>query len=207
MTWLQKSSVTIGAALFLSSVPFSGHAYVVTINSGTKSIYLQVGTGTTSGSGGSITGGNNATVNTVSVTIPAASVGAGSVAMTTNSTVTKSPYDAFVFCSVPSQVYIGGYYRTPGTGANATLTVASPANLVSGSDTLSFSTISWVSGGNGDATPTVPSGTFVAGTVQTLLSIARNPWFESCMQFNYANSTVVAAGTFTGRVTYTLTSP
>jgi hypothetical protein len=207
MTWFQKSSVTIGLALFLSSVPCLGHAFVATITSGTKSIYLQVGTGTTSGSGTSISGGNNSTINTVSVTIPAASIGAGSVAMTTNSTVTKSPYDAFTFCSVPSQVYIGGYYRTPGTAANATLTVSSPSNLVSGSDNLSFNTISWVSGGNGDATPTVPSGTFVAGTAQTLLSVARNTWFESCMQFNYANATVVPAGTFTGRVTYTLTSP
>jgi hypothetical protein len=78
---------------------------------------------------------------------------------------------------------------------------------VSGANSVSFNNISWVSSGIGDAVTTIPSGTFVAGTTQTLLSIARNNWFESCFQFNYANANVVPAGTFTGRVTYTLTSP
>lgn len=194
----------------LALLPLPAYPYLVTITAGTKSIFLQVGTGTMTGgtfnSGG--TPGNNGTINTVTVTVPAASLGAGTQAMTTNSTVTASPWDGYAFCpSVPSQVYIGGFYRTPGTGTNATLTATSPANLVSGGNSISFNTISWVSGGNGDATPTIPSGTFAAGTVQTLLSIARNSWFESCLQFNYANAAVVPAGTFTGRVTYTLTSP
>jgi len=200
-------------ALFLLAVallPLPAYPYLVTITSGTKSIFLQVGTGTMTGgtfnSGG--TPGNNGTINTVTVTVPAASLGTGSQAMTTNSAVTVSPWDGYAFCpSVPSQVYLGGFYRTPGTGANATLTATSPASLVSGGNSISFNTISWVSGGNGDPTPTIPSGTFAAGTVQTLLSIARNSWFESCLQFNYANAALVPAGTFTGRVTYTLTSP
>ena len=200
-------------ALFLlaaAMLPLPAYPYLVTITAGTKSIFLQVGTGTMTGgtfnAGG--TPGNNGTINTVTVTVPAASLGAGTQAMTTNSTVTASPWDGYAFCpSVPSQVYIGGFYRTPGTGTNATLPATSPASLVSGGDSISFSTISWVSGGNGDATATIPSGTFVAGTAQTLLSIARNSWFESCMQFNYAKATVVPAGTFNGRVTYPLTSP
>lgn len=203
------SSYAAWLVLGLACVPLSGHAYLVTITAGTKSIYLQVGAGTMTGGNFSTGGtpGNNGTINTVSVTVPAANVGSGTRAMTTNSTVTASPWDGFTFCTVPAQVYVGGFYRTPGTGANATLTATSPANLVSGVDSISFNTISWVSSGVGDATPTIPSGTFVAGTVQTLLSIARNSWFESCLQFNYANAVVVPAGTFTGRVTYTLTSP
>jgi len=192
--------------------PERSGAYVVTITSGAKAIYLQVGVGTMTGgtfnNGG--TPGNNATVNTVSVTVPAASLGTGSQTMSTNSTVTSSPYDGFAFCPAATPqtyVYVGGYYRTGNTGANATLTVTSPANLVSGANTLPFSTISWVSGGNGDATATIPSGTFAGGTTQTILSVTRNTWFESCLQFQYANSAVFPAGTYTNRVTYTLTAP
>ena len=199
----------LAVCLVLAGLPVAGHAYLVTITAGTKSIFLQVGAGTMTGGTFSAGGtpGNNATINSVSVTVPAASLGGGTQAMTTNSAVTVSPWDGFTFCTVPAQVYVGGFYRTPGTGANATLTVTSPLNLVSGTNTLPFGNISWVSSGIGDATPTIPSGTFVAGTSQTLLSIARNNWFESCLQFNYANATVFPAGTFTGRVTYTLTSP
>src|SRR5215207_8999571 len=106
-------------------------AFVVTITAGTKSLFLQVGAGTMTGgnfsSGG--TPGNNSTINRVSVTIPAANIGAGTSAMTTDSTVTASPYDSFAFCTVPAQVYVGGFYRTPGTGANATLTATAPVSL------------------------------------------------------------------------------
>ena len=188
----------------------ASHAFVATITAGTKSLFLQVGAGTMTGgnfsSGG--TPGNNATINRVSVTVPAANLGAGTRAMTTDSAVTASPYDNFAFCAVPSQVYVGGFYRTPGAAANATLTATAPATLVNATgDTIPFNTVSWISGGTGDATPTIPSGTFVGGAAQTLLSVGRNTWFESCLQFNYANTQLVPSGTFTGRVSYTLTAP
>jgi hypothetical protein len=198
--------------LALGLLPAAAPAYVVTISGGARSIFLQVGTGSMAGgnfsSGG--TPGNNATVNSVSVTVPAAALGTGAQPMTTNSAVTNSPYDGFAFCpvTVPARsVYIGGFYRTPGNAANANLTVTSPANLVSGANSLPFSTISWVSSGNSDPTPTIPSGTFAGGSTQTLLSVGRNTWFESCMAFSYANSAVFPAGTYTNRVTYTLTVP
>lgn len=186
------------------------HAFVVSINPGTKSLFLQVGAGTMTGgnysSGG--TPGNNATINRVSVMVPVANLGAGTQAMTTDSTVTASPYDGFTFCSVPSQVYVGGFYRTPGAAANATLTATAPATLTNATgNTIPFNTVSWISGGAGDATPTIPSGTFVGGAAQTLLSVASSTWFESCLQFNYANTQLVPSGTFTGRVSYTLTAP
>ena len=192
------------------AVPAS-HAYVVTITAGVKAIYLQVGVGTFTGGNFSAGGtpGNNATVNRVSVTVPAASVGAGTVAMTTDSTVTASSWDSFAYCKIPSQVYIGGFFRTPGTSSNATLTVTSPVALVNaGGDTIAFNTVSWISGGDSEAVgTTIASGTFVGGAAQTLLSVTRNTWFESCLQFNYANAQFVPAGTFTGRVSYTLTAP
>jgi hypothetical protein len=184
-------------------------AFLVAITAGSRAIYLQVGAGTMSG--GNFSGGgtpqNNATINAVSVAVPAATLGTGSQVMTSNSAVSNSPYDNFVFCSAPAQVYVGGFYRIPGTGGNATLSVTTPANLTNASaDSIAFSTISWVSSGNGDAVTTIPSGTF-SGATQSLLSIARNKWFESCLAFSYANALPVAAGTFTGRATYTLTAP
>lgn len=185
-------------------------AFVVTIAAGTKSIYLQVGAGTMTGGRFNAGGvpGNNATVNNVSVTVPAASLGAGTQPMSTDSTVTASPYDGFAFCTVPAQVYIGGFFRTPGASANAALTVTAPSTLVNAAgDTIPFSAVSWISSGAGDPTPAIPSGTFVGGAAQNLLSVTRNTWFESCLQFNYANAQLVPAGTFRGRVSYTLTAP
>lgn len=205
------TALRAAAVLTLALAAASSHAFVVSISPGTKSLYLQVGAGTMTGGGRFDSGGvpgNNATINNVSVTIPAASLGAGTRAMTTNSTVILSPYDSFVFCSVPSQVYVGGFYRTPGAASNATLTVTAPGTLVNGAgNTIAFNTISWISGGNSDPTATIPNGTFVGGATQTLLSVARNTWFESCLQFNYANAQLVPAGTFNGRVSYTLTAP
>lgn len=185
------------------------HAFVATIGAGTRTLFLQVGAGAMTGanfsSGG--TPGNNSTINSVSVNVPSAALGTGVQAMATDSTVTTSPYDSFAFCAVPAQVYVGGFYRTPGAAGNATLSVASPATLSNGlGDTLPFTSVSWVSGGSGDATATLPSGTFT-GATQTLYSVTRNNWFESCLAFRYANTALVPAGTFTGRVTYTLTAP
>ena len=87
------------------------------------------------------------------------------------------------------------------------LSVSTPANLTNaGGNTLPFSSIAWTSTGNGDTTPTIPGGAFTSGA-QTLLSVTRNTWFESCLAFRYLNTQVVPAGTFTGRATFTLTAP
>jgi hypothetical protein len=176
-----------------------------------KAIYLQVGVGTFTGgnynTGG--TPGNNTTINTVSVTVPTAAVGTGAAqTMTTNSAQAISYYDGFTFCNTPGELYIGGFYRnTTNTGA-ATVTATSPANLVNGTgDTIPFTQISWTSRGNGDAgAQPFPAGTFVGG-VQTIGTISRNQWAESCHTFSYANTSTRPAGTYTGRVTYTLSSP
>lgn len=183
-------------------------AFTVNISSGSRSLYMVVGNGTITArydQGG--TPGNNATINTVSTSVSAANLGGGPVAMTTNSSTTNSLYDNFVFCSVPAEVYVAGFFRGPGNAGSASLTVTAPANLVSGSNTLPFSTISWQSGGIGDVTPTIPSGSFVGGASQTLLAVPANTWFESCLAFRYANNSMPAAGTYTGRATYTLTAP
>lgn len=185
------------------------HAYTITISSGSRAIYLQIGQGGYSGThlnGG--TPGNNGTVNTVSVSVPAGVVASGTAQqMTSNSTVAQSPIDGFVFCTPPSQVYIGAWSRPGGTGSGvATLTVTTPANLTSGSDTIPFSQISWTMSGIGDTVFQFPNGSFTGGT-QTLATFPANTWKEQCMTFQYANSVLPAAGTYTGRAVYTLSLP
>ena len=203
---LRSLILASGLALLASSQ--SACAYTIIITSGARSLYLQVGDGGYTGyyvSGG--TPGNNSTVNVVTVTVPAASVGSGAAqAMTSNSSAAQSPIDGYTFCSPPTQVYIGGWSR-PGSGTGvATLTVTTPTSLTSGSDTLPFSQISWVMSGNGDTTFQFPNGTF-NGATQTLASFPANTWKEQCMTFSYANSVVPAAGTYTGRAVYTLALP
>ena len=186
-------------------------AFTANIGTGTRAIYLQVGNGSFTGtySGGG-TPKNNATINVVSVAVPAAQVGSGTAqAMTSDSTQAASFYDNYSFCNPPGQIYIGGFFRLPGNSGTATLSVTtSSANLTNATgDTIPFSQISWTSSGNGDtgAEP-IPGGTFTGGT-QTLTTFPVNTWRESCHTFSYANAASVASGTYTGRATYTLSAP
>lgn len=186
-------------------------AYTVNINTGTRAIYLQVGNGSFTGTyNGGGTPGVNATINKVSVSVPAAQVGNGTAqAMTSDSMQAASFYDNYSFCNPPAQVYIGGFYRLPGNVGTATLSVTtSAANLVDAAgDTIPFSQISWTSSGNGDAgTEAIPAGSFTGGT-QTLTTFSVNTWNESCHTFSYKNTSSVAAGVYTGRATYTLSAP
>jgi hypothetical protein len=212
--------------LALGGTAVTAHAYTITLAAAApKTIYLQIGLGTFTGtycgnncsyvepvtqSPGSAPG-KNTTINTVSVSVAANAVGNSvAQAMTTNSTQATSFFDGFAFCNTPTQLYIGGFYRTTGNGtASGTVTATVPAALTDGNgDTLPFSQISWTSTGNGDtgAEP-FPAGTFGAGGVQTVGAIAQNQWAESCWTFSYRNSIVPPAGTYTGVVLYTLTAP
>ncbi|WP_213952725.1 MULTISPECIES: hypothetical protein [unclassified Variovorax] len=203
--------------LALLAAALDAQAYTIAITAGSRTLYLQVGVG--SSLGAVLAGGglppNNSTVNQVSVTVPAAGSGSGTpYAMATDSPVSNSPYDDFAgYCTptVNGEVYVGGFFRVPGAGAGAaaTLTVTAPPNLVSASGaTLPFSEIEWTSAGLEDVTPTIPSGRFPGtGATSTLLSVARNTWFESCLAFRYLNTRLVPGGTYSGRAVYTLTAP
>ena len=199
------------AALAASSAIVGALAFSVNIGAGTRAIYLQVGNGSFTGtySGGG-TPGKNATVNKVTVSVPANVLGTGAAQqMTSDSTQAVSYYDNYNFCNPPVQVYVGGFFRQPGAAGTATLSVTtSAANLVNATgDTIPFSQISWTSTGNGDAgVEVIPGGTFTGGT-QTLATLGVNTWNESCHTFSYANTASVAAGTYTGRATYTLSAP
>lgn len=200
-------SAALACALLASPL---AQAFTVSISPGQRAIYLRVGTGSASAnysSGGTMQ--NNTTVDRVSVTVPAAQLGNGTpLPMTSSSSQGNSFYDGLAFCNAPAQVYVGGFYRRPNNSGTATLIATSPANLVNGSgQTISFTDISWTASGNGDtgAQP-IPAGAFAGGT-QTLASFPVNSWRESCHAFSYDNAAVVASGTYTGRVVYTLSAP
>lgn len=185
-------------------------AFTVSILPGTRALYLSVGNGSYSGiytSGG--TPLNNSTINVVSVTVPAAAVGNGvAQAMTSNSTQATSYYDGFAFCTPPAQVYVGGFYRQPGLTGSASLTATAPTSLTNATgNTIPFSQIRWTSSGAGDTgTEIIPGGTFTGGS-QVLATFGNNSWNESCHTFSYSNTAIPSAGTYTGRVLYTLSAP
>jgi hypothetical protein len=222
--WLHRSSV--GALLLAAAGTASGYTVTLTPAS-PEAVYLQVGNGTFAGNTNCMGSGSdcyssggtpvsNGTVNSVSVTLTTAVMGNGTAqAMTTNSTQAVSFWDGYAYCTVPAQLYIGGFYRTTGAAtAAAKVTATVPAALTSGTGgSIKFSQISWTSSGNGDTAangflPEVfPGGTFVNGGTQTVGSMASNTWNESCWNFSYLNTAVPGAGTYTGTVLYTMTSP
>ncbi len=215
---MQRKKLGLGcvAGAALLACALTAQAYTINISPrNPRTIYLQVGVG--SFTGGSYNQGGspavNGTINAVSVTVPAAQVGNGTAqAMTTNSTASISLLDNFAFCNLPGQLYVGGFFRATNAsgGSNtATLVASVPANLTNaGGQTLPFSQIRWTSSGNGDtgAQP-FPAGAFPAGGTMTIGTIRRNEWAESCHTYSYLNSVVPSAGTYTGRVTYTLSAP
>ena len=200
----------LAGAVAVASILASGaaQAWVLTIAAGPKTAFLQVGNGSYSGtyqSGG--TPLNNAQINLVSATVAASAVGTGTAQpMSSNSTQSASFYDNFAVCNPPNQIYVGGWVRTPAGTGSGVLSVTSPASLTSGANTIPFTQISWTSTANGSATPDIPAGAFTGGTL-ALRTIAAGTWVENCHTFSYANTAVVAAGTYTGQVTYTLVLP
>jgi hypothetical protein len=173
-------------------------AWVLNVTPGPRTIGLTVGNNVAVG-----------TPNIVSVTVPAAVLGTGAVqAMTSDSTQANSPFDNFTVCVPPNQVYVGGYLRELTNTANsATLSVTTPATLSNGTETIPFTEISWTSTSIGNAgAADIPAGTFNGGSL-VLRNIASNRYVENCHTFSYANTNVVAAGTYTGRATYTLVAP
>jgi hypothetical protein len=191
----------------------SAWGFTATLNPASpQTIYLQVGVG--SATGDYINGGQmqrNTTINTVSVSVPAAALGNGTAqAMTTDSTAAVSYWDGYTYCSVPGQVYIGGFFRTTGaTTSPAQVSATVPAALVDATgDALPFAKISWTSSGNGDSgTEIFPGGTFVNGGTQTVGTMSSNTWNESCWTFSLANNGMLAAGSYSGSVLYTMSAP
>ena len=202
MGTLMRTTATLTLAAAALLVSTSAAAWVLTLTAGPKQLFLMVGVGTP--------GANNTTINVVSVSVPAASIGNGTaLAMTSDSTQSASPYDGYAVCNPPGDMYVGASYRQPSatTGpASATLQVTTPASLTSGIDTIPFTQIRWTSSANGNTTADLPAGTFNGGTL-FLANVGRNTFVENCYAYSYANSVVAPAGTYTGRAVFTLVSP
>src|SRR5258707_4103654 len=125
----------IWSTLVLAGAPMVAWAFTVAIAPASpQEVYLQVGVGSFAGNynvGG--TPGTNTTINKASVSVAAAAVGNGTAqALTTDSSVGASPYDGYIYCNTPAQMYIGGFYRRTTAGANTAIVTATvPASLVS----------------------------------------------------------------------------
>ncbi len=201
------------SAWLLSTVGRPVWAFTATLNPASPlTVYLQVGVG--SFTNNYMQGGqpqNNSTVNTETVAVASTALGNGiAQAMSTNSTAAQSFWDGFNYCSVPGQLYIGGFYRATGAStAVAQVTATVPAVMTDAAgDSMPFSRIRWTSSGNADTgTEAFPSASFASAGVQNVGSMRGNTWNESCWSFSYLNNTVPPAGTYLGVVLYTLSAP
>jgi hypothetical protein len=173
----------------------AARAATVAIGAGAPRLILQIGsTGTT--------------INQVNISVPGASVGNGTAVASTS----VSP--ASPTCPA-NTVLIDAQARSQNNQPRtATLTADSSAPLTSGSFTIPFSQVAWTSttpggGPNGclNSPITIPSGTFTGAVGQSLVSFGTSQRACVCAQFSYLNQNIVSAGTYAGRVTYTLAMP
>ena len=203
---------SIAALLLIAAGSPAAFGWSLSINQASRRVYLHVGNGAPAGNSSATSG----PINLVLVNVPANKVGNGvPQAMTSNSTQSTSLQgDGYTTCLTPaSQLLIGASYQRNNAGGgsapmSATLRVSSPAVLTNANgDTIPISEISWTVSAQGSPVPNViPAGTFNGGS-QFLATIPANTYIENCHSFRYANSARRAAGTYTARVTYTVTSP
>lgn len=92
--------------------------------------------------------------------------------------------------------------RAGGPARTYTLSVSSVAPLVNGADTLPFTNFSWTTS-DGD----IPAGTFNGTATQVLMSFQNNRAISNTHTFVYNNTPVLAPGTYTGQLVYTLSGP
>jgi len=180
--------------LCLALAVAAARAATVSIANGPGRLILQIGSGAT-------------TVNQVNFSVPGASVGNGTA-------VASSVAPADPTCPANSVLIDAQARSQSNQPRTATLTADSSAALASGGFTIPFSQIAWTSttpggGPNGclNSPVTIPSGTFTGAAGQSLVSFGTAQRACVCAQFRYLNQNIVSAGTYTGRVTYTLAMP
>ena len=189
---MKKSALVF---LFLALAVIAARAATVSIANGPGRLILQIGSGA-------------ATINQVNISVPGASVGNG-IAVASSSVTPADPT-----CPANS-VLIDAQARSQNNQPRtATLTADSSAPLTSGGFTIPFSQVAWTSttpggGPNGclNSPVTIPSGVFTGAAGQSLVSFGTAQRACVCAQFSYLNQNIVSAGTYAGRVTYTLAMP
>lgn len=141
-------------------------------------IFLQVGTGTLLAA--------NATIDTIAFTPAVAVVGNGTPVAATLASGNLGSGSVTV--------------RIIGNAGNVTLGATGPANLVSGSDTIPWTQISTaITGGATHPTINGANATFTAASGVVNIN---GTWV-----YSYLNTITPAAGTYTGQVLYTATTP
>lgn len=180
--------------LGLSLVSTFSQALTFNIGGGARYVYLQVGTGSNRA--------DNSTIDTMRLALSGVTMGNGvSQIFTTNIPNNRGSAPGTLTCSSTSQVYVSARQRrTVGSATRATLSVR--AQVLAGPATFSLGDISWTTDGSAG----IAAGSF-NGSVQTLGSIDTREGLENCLTFRYANTSLLAAGTYSIRATYTLVSP
>jgi len=195
-----RSMLLSGAVLAL----FAFEAQALSFNLGpspTRQLHLQVG----SGGNGTNSLANNPVIDRLSTSVPLANVGNGvAQTFTTSNPNTIDPYPPVALtCTGGSAVLVSIIARLPTGSGTATLQANSSIPLSNAAgDTISFTAVRWTATDAG-----IPSGTFSGTAAQTLATVTTNNQIENCHTFSYTNARLVPAGTYTGRVTYTLSMP
>ena len=146
-----------------------------------KFVFLQVGTGPVFPAMAA-----NATINTITFSVPAANVGDGTVVNATAGSGNLGNGAVTV--------------RVVGNNGPMTLGATGPATLTSGTDTLAWTQIATAITG-GATHPAVNGGTVVYPATNKVVNV-NGTW-----TYTYLNAAPLASGTYTGQVTYTATTP
>jgi hypothetical protein len=101
----------------------------------------------------------------------------------------------------PIQILVANR-ATPSNSRVAMLTADSSIPLRNGNHTVPFSVISWTA-----RDENIPTGRYDGSSSQFLLSFRNSRQITDQHRFFYDNTGVLEAGTYNGRVTYTLTMP
>ncbi|MEL0083660.1 MAG: hypothetical protein VW985_11580, partial [Gammaproteobacteria bacterium] len=94
------------------------------------------------------------------------------------------------------------YATSIGVNPDVSITADSTAGLVSGLNSIPVAEIAWTSQ-DGD----FPAGSFDGSPAQPLYTADFSHRLRDNLDFTYLNTSVVPAGTYTGRVVYTVVAP
>jgi len=132
-------------------------------------------------------GSAGATINEVQFNVPPESLG---------NTGTQVPGD--------QPVYVYAHMRAfPNPRPQALVNADSSTPLSGSAGTIPMTEICWKSSEGNE----IPDGCFDGSAAQTLATVQNQTGFYLTLQFYYANTQPVVAGTYTGRVTYTMFAP